>query len=299
MRSLKRALGAGLLALLVAGAAAEPGVIDAAARYPEGPLYWNGGLLVAEMGADQVSLYTPGLAKRAFVTQAGCGPTAVAPYRNGLAVLCHLGARVNWVASDGRLLGYVNRTREGLRLRNPNDATADDRGGVYFSDPGAFSKDVPAEGALFYLSQDGTLARVASGLWYPNGVHFDPGSRTLFVSEHLAGKVWRYSVDAAGRLVRPQLVLDVRPYLTSGYREAGPDGLELGSDGRLYVALYGEGKLLSIALEPGRPKVRIIPVPMPFVTNVAFGPAGQAVTVGPMENTAPPFLGRVMALPKR
>lgn len=296
-----------LTAVLTAGLAAPargetPFVYDANAAYPEGPLFFQGGLLVAEMGADRVARFAPGEGKRVFFADPGCGPTAVAPYADGLAVLCHLSRSIVRVDAQGTVLGRITQRMGGQPLSNPNDASADGRGGVFFSDPGRFSKDIPAEGALMRLGADGRVRMAARDLWYPNGVHVDRAAGFVYVSEHLAGKIWRYPMRRDGSLGARVLVLDVAPFLTGRYREAGPDGLEIGPDGRLVVALYGEGKVLSMRLVGGRGPlardVQTIPVPMPYVTNVAFGPEGQAVVVGPRDNLNRPFPGVIMTLPQ-
>lgn len=282
--------------------ASAPATIDRQAAYPEGPLFDGDDLLVAEMGADQVSRYTPQGVKTTAFFEPGCGPTAIAPYRDGFLVLCHLAGKVVAIDRSGAVHFGARRTVNGP-LRDPNDGASDRRGGVYFSDPGRFSKDAPVEGAVVYLSPSGELKRVVEGLWYPNGVYVDAQGRWAYVSEHMAGMVWRYRIGEGGALDNRELVLDVRPYLGGArYREAGPDGLEIGPDGRLVVALYGEGKLLSIPLDrAGQARidgVREIRTPMAYVTNIAFSATGRAVTVGPVDNINPPFTGYVMALPE-
>jgi gluconolactonase len=265
--------------------------------YPEGPLFWNGALYVAEMGADTVFVHALG-EKRAFFANPGCGPTSNAPYRGGLLVLCHLTGAVVHVDSGGQEVARWRHGEGRTRLRNPNDSAADAHGGVYFTDPGGFSRDIPAEGRIYYLDALGVMHKVAEGLWYPNGVWVDAASQSLYVSEHLAGVIWRYAMLPDGSLGARTLVLDVAPYVDRRrYREVGPDGLEIGPDRRLYVALYGAGRL--IAFDPnagvGAP-VSVIPAPIPYVTNLAFAPTGEAVVVGAIENEVPPFPGRVVIM---
>lgn len=275
-----------------------PTIIDDAASYPEGPLFWNGAFYVAEMGADRVSRYRNGRKETAFF-QRDCGPTAVAAYRNGLVVLCHLSSRLVAIDAQGRVRQSFAATPDGLRLRNPNDGAADTRGGVYFSDPGRFSKSAPIEGRVFYLNRDGVLSVVARDLWYPNGVFIDRAGRNAYVSEHLAQKVWRYPITAPGRFGARELVADMASFLTTtAFREAGPDGLEIGPDGRLIVALYGAGKFVSLPLTPGASPAFEIPVAMAYLTNLAFAPDGSGVAVGPFIHDEPPFPGRVMAFPQ-
>jgi sugar lactone lactonase YvrE len=271
--------------------------LDAHAAYPEGPLHWLGAWHYAEMGADRISRLGPEGTKRTVFQQPGCGPTAIAPYRDGLLALCHFSGALVAFDSAGRETARFRATPNGRRLRNPNDASADGRGGVYLSDPGAFSREIAAEGVIFHLSAAGQLKPVASGLWYPNGVHVDVASGQLYVSEHLAGKVWRFRIGPNGALAERTLIADLRSHLTpGGYAEAGPDGLEIGPDGRLYVALYGEGKVLALDLGQSPTRIEALPAPTVYVANLAFSPAGEAIALGPVDNLNPPFPGVVAVL---
>ena len=287
----KRAAAA--LALLLAPAAqacaADRQLLDAHASYPEGPLFVGDALYVAEMGANRVSVYEPGKEKRTFFSANGCGPTALAPYHDGFVVLCHLAGELAVIDAQGNLIQFIGK---GV-LRDPNDGYADGRGGVYFSDPGEFSKDIPAEGYVYRLTPEGELQRVSDRLWYPNGVYIDAGEGAVYVSETFARKVWRYAIAADGSLTQKTLFADIdaiAPKARYYYREAGPDGLERSPEGEMIVAIYGEGRLLRIARD-GR-LIGEIKSPAQYETNIAFGAPG-AVIVGSYDNVNPPMPGEV------
>lgn len=281
------------LVALCGAAAAATVVIDASAAYPEGPLATPAGALVAEMGADRVSLYARDGTKRTFVEEPGCGPTSVAPYEGGYLVLCHLAGAVVVYGPDGAL----SRRFEGLG--NPNDSFADGRGGVYFSSPGLFSKRTRPAGRVMYLSSTGDITTVADQLWYPNGVYVDQTARALYVSEHLARRILRYDIAADGQLGAMTVFADIDaidpPLNFPAYREAGPDGLERAPNGDLVVAIYGEGRLLQI--RPDGKLRRVIAAPAQYVTNIAFEADGGAVVTAPKDNLNPPFPGVVARLP--
>src|SRR5262249_25624656 len=147
------------------------------AFYPEGPLWQGDRLYFAEMRADRVTVRDM-QGSRSFFEQRGCGPTAIAPYGEGDLILCHLAAAIVAVDADGSELRRWDRDREGAFLADPNDASADGRGGVYFSDPGPFAHTARPQGRVMHLSADGVLTSVAGPLWYPNGVHVS--GRTVF-----------------------------------------------------------------------------------------------------------------------
>ena len=289
-------LAAALLALALA-LPAEAEVWQGS--YPEGPVWIDGTLFWAEMGADRVMAWSgeegPAGAPRVFFAREGCGPTALARYAgNGFLVLCHRDGSLVRVDAGGRALATIREDAEGNRLRNPNDASADDAGGVWLTDPGIFAAGAELSGAVYHLGPDGRLTRHATGLAYGNGVHVD-GDR-LLVSEHLARRVLAYPL-ADGRLGRPEVLLDLdalgldRP----DYPEAGPDGLEVAPDGTLWVAEYGAGRLL--AWDPVRGLLAAVPVPAPYVTSVAFGPHGLAAVTGVSVNDRPRLPGSIWVLP--
>jgi sugar lactone lactonase YvrE len=284
-----------LLALALSSPAASDEVWPAS--YPEGPVWIGGMLYWAEMGADRVMAWPGRGAPRVFFAAEGCGPTALARYReNEILVLCHLAGALVRLDEGGEALATIRADAEGHRLRDPNDAAADGAGGVWFTDPGTFSAAAAATGALYHLAPDGRLMRHASGLAYGNGVWVDAAHGRLLVSEHLARRVLAYPLEG-GRLGPPEVLvdLDALGLPRVAYPEAGPDGLEIAPDGRLWVAEYGAGRLL--VWEPGRGLVESVAVPAPYVTNIAFGPDGLAAVTGSFVNDRPPLPGAVWVLP--
>lgn len=287
-----------LLVVACAHAATDDPDVTITASYPEGPLFHGEKLYFAEMGADRISVLEAGQ-ERIFFRQPGCGPTAIAPYGEGFLVLCHISARAVAVDANGRVLRTWARDEEGAALRDPNDASADGRGGVYFSDPGAFSKQTRPHGYLMHLSAEGELRRVAGPLWYPNGVFVDQAAGAVFVSEHMTGRILRFAQEAGGGVGAPDVFanvtdLNLAPLYDTDYPETGPDGLEIGPNGDLFVALYGGGRILRFS--PSGQLVGDIPTAPRFVTNLAFGPEGEAATTGPFENLRAPFRGEVRVL---
>lgn len=284
----------GVIAGLLLRRQAADRVSVIAASYPEGPLFRGATLYYAEMGADRVSAVQGGK-RRPFFTQKDCGPTAIAPYGQGFLVLCHLGQRLVEVRADGRQVRTWEADEDGRRLMDPNDASADGRGGVYFSDPGRFSRRTEPHGRLMHLSARGVLRAVAEPLWYPNGVHVDQAHDWVYVSEHMSGRVLRFARRSDGSLEPSGTVVDLatversRRYETP-HPETGPDGLEIGPNGDVYVAVYGEGRVLRFGSQGDYRGA--IDLPTRYSTNIAFRPDGSAVTTG-SDNRRPPYPGEV------
>jgi gluconolactonase len=265
------------------------------ASYPEGPLYDGSTLYYAEMGADVVTIVEDD-EPRQFFKQIGCGPTAIAPYGDGYLVLCHRGRRVVALTANGDEVRTWAVDRLGGALLDPNDASADAHGGVYFSDPGVFSRNSRAEGRVMHLTAGGQLDVVADSLWYPNGVYVDQKRDRLLVSEHMAGRVLSFPIRHDGSLDAPATIARLADAKGSSryatpYAETGPDGLEIGPNGDVFVAVYGEGRVVRFGLDGVyRGEVEL---PTRYVTNITFAPDGTAVTTGSFTNVQPPFPGEV------
>jgi sugar lactone lactonase YvrE len=292
LRKRLAAAGLSLAALVCAGlfcarAGAAQSMLDANALYPEAAQFIGRALYVAELPADRIQLYRDG-AKRTFFHEAGCGPASVRPYRDGLAVFCHLGGEIVVVDMKGAVKARIGR---GL-LRDPNDGAPDGAGGLYLSDPGPFTKESAPTGIVYHLTAAGALEPVARGLWYPNGIYVEAGR--LYLSETFRRKVWVYAIAGDGALSGKTLFADIdkiAPRSAFHYREAGPDGLARAPNGEMVIAIYGEGRLIRID-RAGRFAGQI-DVPFQYVDNVAFGAPG-AVLMGAYDNIRPPMRGALL-----
>lgn len=292
-----RILGFVIAALLAWPAAAQQ---TWSGSYPEGPVWIGKTLYWAEMYDNRVMTWSGAGAPKPFFQRKGCGPTAIARYREDeIIVLCHIEAALAHLRADGTLIRMIRISKNGHALQDPNDASADGKGGVWFSDPGVFSIIAPRTGAIYHLSPDGELTRHVTGLAYANGVFVDLGTRRLLVSEHLARRVLVYDIRQDDTLGPATTLfhLDDFDLPKPRYREAGPDGLEIGPDGTLWVAEYGAKRLLG--WQPGKGLVAALVVDAPYITNIAFGPDGLAAMTGAKNNRVAPFPGATWVFPAR
>lgn len=185
----------------------------------------------------------------------------------------------------------------GQAFAGPNDFAADDRGGIYFSASGAYDLKAPITGAVLYLRPDGsTITQVANTIHYSNGLTVSRDGRQLLVAEMLAGRVLSFPIEADGGLGARTVwarLQDLAPPTRHTDAYNGPDGLKLGPDGNYYIAQNGSGRLLVVNDE--RKLVRIISVPTPYVTNMAFDPQDTKVVfiTGAFEQWKPPYAGAV------
>lgn len=272
---------------------AEPTVM-ASGSYPEGLLWHGGKMYFTEMGADQVTIAENG-STRAFWRDPGCGPTSIAPFGpSGFLINCHLGKQVVEVSAAGATGRRFSTAANGNRINDPNASVSDGQGGVYFSDSGVFSVRAPATGRVYHVTAMGVMTEVVSGIKYANGVQFDPATRTLYVSEHLARRILALTVDSRQRVTATKVFADFAQIPATkihSYQEAGPDGLIL-RPGYLVVAEYGEGRV-HVFMRDGTYR-NTLKVSMPFVDTVAFDGAGNLWAGGSFQNTRPPFEGAVV-----
>lgn len=292
-------LGVVMAAACMTAPAVGEGVRVIPASYPEGPLWQGDKLYYAEMGADRIDVIENG-ASHQFFFQPGCGPTAIAPYHNGFLVLCHIAGKIVQVDAQGAVVRQWTQDDNGQTLRDPNDCYADGRGGVFFSDPGLFSRYTVPRGYVMHLTASGALTRATDVLWYPNGVYVDQARNVVYVDEHMAGRVLQYDLTPDGALTNKRTFVDLaqvqrRPRYRTPYEETGPDGLEMGPDGDLWVSIYGEGRILRFS--PQAQLVGMLELPTRYLTNIAFNAHGDAATTGSFINDTPPFRGEVRIHP--
>jgi len=264
-----------------------------AASYPEGPIAIAGRLYVAEMTADRV-VEASATDRRAFWHEDGCGPTSLSPIEGGrVVVLCHIGGYLAVVSPAGITEARVTSDEDGRPIRSPNDSMADGRGGVYLSDSGPFGADAPAEGSVLHLSPDLRARRLVTGLHYANGVAVVDQGRRLLVSEHLAGRVLAFPINADATL-GPAGVLADRALLAGAAGPlagtTGPDGIEPADDGSVLVCIYGAGVV--VRLSPTGALLGAAAVATRYVTNVSRWKSGYAIT-GAFSNRDYPYAGEI------
>jgi sugar lactone lactonase YvrE len=175
---------------------------------------------------------------------------------------------------------------------------SDGQGGAYFSDAGQFDLNAASTGRIYHLSTAGTMIEVVGQIKYANGVNFDPASRTLYVSEHLARRVLALTLDQSHRVTARKVLIDFAQQDATrqfSFPLAGPDGIAL-RPGLLAVAEYGEGRV-HIFDRDGRHQTTL-KVSMAFVDTVIWDGAGNLYAGGAFQNTRPPYEGAVVRFPQ-
>ncbi|PTJ20351.1 lactonase [Staphylococcus succinus] len=120
-----------------------------------------------------------------------------------------------------------------------DDLVFDSKGGFYFTDFRGYSTN--PKGGVYYVSPDfQTITPILQNLAVANGVALSTDEKTLWVTETNANRLHRIDLLEDGVTIAP-FGASV-PYHFTGHE--GPDSCCIDSDDNLYVAMYGQGRVL-------------------------------------------------------
>lgn len=139
---------------------------------------------------------------------------------------------------------------DGLPFARPNDLVVSRAGNVYFTDSGNppapagqaaaspnVAAKVTAKPAVYRISPQGVLERVAADIERPNGIQLSPDEKTLYVANTLGEHVLAYDVAPDGKVGKRRDFVRLAGWTKgdSGW-SSGADGLAVDAAGRLFVA---------------------------------------------------------------
>jgi gluconolactonase len=268
-------------------------VVATGLRFPEGPVWCeDGSIVLVEIEAGRLTRIEADGTLTTIATPGG-SPNGAAIADDGCCYVCNSGGfawhedehglRPAGIATDysgGRIerinldTGAVDllydRTDVGM-LRGPNDLVLDDHGGFWFTDPGKTRDRKSDQGSVFYARIDGSMiVEAAFPLLRPNGIGLSPDGKKLYVAETPTSRLWEFDIEAPGKLgKRPW----PSPHGGNMVANAGGysllDSLAVDRAGRIWIATLFNGGLAVVS--PDGSKVRHIPLPDPYVTNICFG----------------------------
>lgn len=144
-----------------------------------------------------------------------------------------------------------------------NDLVFAANGDMYFTDQGQSGLHQP-DGRVYRYSAGGRLECLIDNAPSPNGIVLDKDETVLYVAMTRANSVWRLPLMEDGGVSKVGLFVQ----LSGGL--AGPDGMALDKDDRLFVAHVGNGTVW-VFTRFGEPVYRIRSCAGIEITNVAFG----------------------------
>jgi sugar lactone lactonase YvrE len=141
-----------------------------------------------------------------------------------------------------------------------NDGKADASGTIWCG-----TMDMAEEadcGALYRLGSGFAWERMDSGYRVPNGPAFSPDGAWLYHSDTARRVVYRFARQADGTLGARA------PFIRFAEADGHPDGMTTDSEGYLWIAHWGGGRVSRFA--PDGRLDRAVPLPARQITNVAF-----------------------------
>lgn len=255
--------------------------------FPEAPvLLPDGSHLFTEMSPDTgwvLWISADGQSRR-VVAKTG-RPNGLARDRDGFIWVAEtLNRSLLRITLDGDMEKIAGEG-EGQPFRFLNDLAFAPNGDLYLTDSGIAMDEFAPNGELnpdfMSLDYDGRVYRVDvrgrivetldRGIRFTNGIAFGP-DENLYVAETLSGMIHRYEWrdgKVAGRRKPFGNVLD--PDGPQGI--SGPDGMKFGADGKLYVAVFGQGNVT--VLDEHGAVLRRHRTEGLWPTNLHFGAPGE------------------------
>jgi gluconolactonase len=256
---------------------------------PEAPLLLpDGSWLVTELAFERgriTHVSAEGTGNRTIATTGR--PNGLARSRDGSIWVCEtLTPSIIRMQLSGETETVLTEV-DGVPLMWPNDLCFSRDGVLYITDSGVLVRDfldergapapncqeLPLDGKIIRFDPSTGAARILDeGYQYANGIAFGPDGR-LYANETMTGNVYRYAVDAAGDLGERELFGNVLSPDWPGTGLRGPDGMAFSPDGRLWIAVFGQGDVT--VLGPDGVPVARMALEGRAPTNVTFGKPGE------------------------
>ena len=240
-------------------------VLATGLRFPEGPVFTpDGALWCVELKGGGLARWQRGALTRVAT---GGGPNGATIDQEGRLWFCDSGHNsIRRLDPRTGEIASIVKQLEGRPFFKPNDLAFDAAGNLLFSCPGD-SRQEPT-GYACCLAPSGEVSVITREKYFPNGLVFVNGGRSLLLAETYRQRLWIGDWD-------PQLRewSNTRIWAAGVTGAPGPDGMALGADGRLYVAVYGSGQVKIFDATGQQVGARDLPGKNP--TNCAFDPAGQ------------------------
>ncbi len=261
--------------------------------WPEGPTVLPDGRVVfVESYRSQLTVWSPdGITRYAYTAGA---PNSCVLGLDGAVYVCQNGGTVGpWRAAEmtapsiqrvdheGGAAEILVTEVEGIALNGPNDLVFAADGRLYFTDPGTYNPADPGPNYIFALDPDGSGHVVIAFPTpvFPNGLVVEADG-SLVWDESYTGHVRRLrkgstEIEDLGKLPGANPI---------------PDGMKIGSDGRLYVTDVTGGGIHVV--QPDGTVDEFIPCGS-AATNCAFGGNDLYVTDSgvPADSADPSFGG--------
>jgi lactonase len=206
----------------------------------EGPAFErNGDLLFCDVSGKRVLRVSGDKRLSTVVTLSDLSPGGLAIHKDGRIFI----GAMNLAKGTGGILALKP---DGTGMETivpatagymPNDLVFDADGGIYFSDFRGISTE--PKGGAYYVSPDfKAITPVLPHLAMANGIALSPDGKRVWITEFSRNLLHRVELADAMSMTP---IGSAIPYHFTG---AAPDSMRADSDGNLYVAMYGQGRVL-------------------------------------------------------
>jgi len=206
----------------------------------EGPCFdRNGNLVFSDVYGGHVLRLTPDKRLSTVFSEKNLGPGGLAIHRDGRIFIAGVGdlngsGSIIAVRADGSGRKTIVPPEAGYV---PNDLVFDSRGGFYFTDFRGISTD--PQGGAYYVSPDfKTITPVLPHLAMANGVALSQDGTELWATEFSRNLLHRVVLGS------PTTIAPFGTAIAYHFTGPAPDSMRADRDGNLYVAMYGQGRVL-------------------------------------------------------
>lgn len=206
----------------------------------EGAIFDNkGNLLFCDVSGRRVLRLTPDKQLSTMVTLEDFAPGGLAFHKDGRLFIAALNLEeglgtIMALNPDNAVLTPIIPPQAGYL---PNDLVFDAVGGFYFSDFKGTATE--PRGGVYYVAADfKTITPVLPKLAQANGLALSPDGKTLWATEFGRNTLHRIELASATTIT---VIGSAVPYRFTG---PAPDSMRVDVDGNVYVALYGQGRVL-------------------------------------------------------
>jgi sugar lactone lactonase YvrE len=124
----------------------------------------------------------------------------------------------------------------------------------------------PGAGALHVVGDDWQVRTELTGLTLPNGMDWSPDNTEFYLADTMQHQVFAFEFDlGSGKLGRRRVLIDF------GADGGMPDGLTVDAGGSLWIAMWGQGRVLQV--RPDGEVMAAVEVPVRQPSSCVFGGA--------------------------